>query len=309
MKLKQFTFLLIASIGISLTGKAQFDYKAQFITKALKTAKTICIVTNDIDPNMDKANAQLDEAVKKYWTATKPEFTNAKYSEIKNKKSAEIYFGIVRTINNGLYENKGPEWQAIYTLTFLTCEKGDKPKMDVIHPRIYLYKDFDELDIIYAVRLLNSYAEASIKGKYDNNLRVSTEMAPPLYRLSELNSGKLKNKILLLDKARIDKKLDEAAIKSIYPNKFKLVSHQEILDAVKSNDPQVAYFHSGIFFEDHTRAMMAAPLIIDAETGNMLSYSKVTSVMMIDTKNPKSFNPDPAVVTKGNLKGIVKNGE
>ncbi len=302
--MKLFHFTLIALSLSFFSAKAQFDYKAQFMTKALKTAKTICIVTNDLDPNMDKANQQLEEAVKKYWTATKPEFTTAKYSEIKNKKSSELYFGIVRTINNALYDNKGPEAQALYTLTFLNSEKGDKPVMNTTHPRVYLLKDFDELDVIWAVRLLNSYAEASIKGKYDNNLRASTGLTPPLYRLSELNAGKLKTKTLLLDKTMLDKKLDDATIKENYPHKFKLVSRQEMLDAVKNGTPQQAYFQSAPFIDDHTGSVIVAPVIMDTETGNMLSYSKVTSMVMTN-----SFNPKPAVATKGNLKEIVKNAE
>ena len=304
MRLKQLTIFAFALAGISFNAIAQFDYKAQFIRKELVPAKTIVIITNDVDPNMDKANTQLDEAVRKYWKATKVEFVNAKYSEIKTKKSSSIYLGIVRTINYALYDNKGPEGQTVYTLTFLSSDKGDKPQMNTAHPRFYFTRSFDELDIISAVRLLNEYAEASIKGTYDNGGRVATGMTPALYRLSELNNGKLKGKTLLLDKERLDKKLDESGVKEAYTGKYKIATRQEMLDAIKNNDKQYAYFLSEAFADYNIAGMLTAPVVIDAETGNMLSYSKITGGVMTN-----QFNPNPAAVTKGNLKEILKNGE
>src|ERR1041385_2085652 len=154
MELKHVTFLFFASVGACLSAKAQPDYKVQFIKKELATARTIVILNNDIDPNMEKANPQLDEAMKKFWSATKVEFINKKYSEARQSKDNEIYIGLVREINNGLYENKGSEGLAEYYLTFLRRDKG-KLVADVSCPDIHLYRNFSQLDIITGVRILS----------------------------------------------------------------------------------------------------------------------------------------------------------
>ena len=181
---KKFSALLICCFA-SFLCIAQFDYKAQFIAKEIKPAKTLCIINYDVDANLAKASGLVEDAVKKYWTATKPEFKTVKFSEIKDKKSDAVYIGLIRTINYGLHEDKGPEPKVVYAVAFLSCDKGNKPQLLTSHPRIYLTRQFDELDIISAVRILNTYADATITGKYDNNLRVATSVTPSLDRLSE----------------------------------------------------------------------------------------------------------------------------
>ncbi|HLP50063.1 MAG TPA: hypothetical protein VK154_04220 [Chitinophagales bacterium] len=299
----KFSSLLVCCF-LSFLCFAQFDYKAQFIAKEIKPAKTIYIINYDVDVNLAKASGLVEDAVKKYWTATKPEFKTVKFSEIKDKKSDDIYIGLIKTINYGLYEDKGPEPQVVYAVAFLSCDKSNKPQLHTSHPRIYLTRQFDELDIISAVRILNTYADATLTGKYDNNLRVATSMTPTLYRLAELNPGKLKAKTLLLDRAALDKKVDEATIKEIYTGKFKLVTRAEILQAVKDQDPQYAYYVSEAFRDDNISGVLTAPVVLDAQSGNMLSYSKITGGVMTN-----QFNPAPAPVTKGFLKEIAKNAE
>ncbi len=289
---------------LCIAGFAQFDYKAQFITKEVKQASTIYILQNTVDPDIAKANTMLEDAVKKYWTATKATFSTINLNNVIEQNPNSVYITIARTINRGLYEDKGPKDQTVFALTFVTCNKEGKLQLNTGHPRVYLLRNFDELDIISAVRLLNSYAEASIKGTYDNNLRVATGLTPTFYRLSELNKGELKNKTLLIDKTALDKKIDEAGIKEIYTGKLKLVTRAEILTAVKAGEKDIAYFISEAFLDDNVPGVMVAPVILDAATGKMLSYSKVTGAAF--TTN---FNPAAAVVTKGNLKEIVKNAE
>src|SRR5687768_2133128 len=129
---------LLALCLVCFTCAAQFDYKAQFIAKEIKPAKTIYIINNDVDANLTKGSGLLEDAVKKYWTATKPEFKTVKFSEIKDKKTSDIYIGLISTINYGLYEGKGPEPQVVYAVTFLSCDKGNNPQLVTSHPRIYL---------------------------------------------------------------------------------------------------------------------------------------------------------------------------
>lgn len=92
---------------LSIAGFAQFDYKAQFITKEVKQATTLYILQNNTDPDISKANTLLEDAVKKYWTATKATFSTVNLTNIKEQSPSSVYITIARTINRGLYEDKG----------------------------------------------------------------------------------------------------------------------------------------------------------------------------------------------------------
>lgn len=303
MKLKHLAFLLVATIGICNCAFAQnvFEFKANFIRKELAVAKTIVILTNDVDPNMDKANIQLDEAVRKFWKATKVEFVNKKISAVLKENTNDIYIGIVTVNTDDLFHGKPVYGKDDGRLSILYRNSKGGLSSDVSTSSVALYHGFDQLDIVTIVRLFNSYVDEVIRGVDDHKMRVLTNGIPPLfYKLTANHKGAIKSKTLLVDKDILAKKTTEQDLKEAYSGKLKVVSREEILGYIQNNSKEYAYVFS-IIVEDGSS--MSGSLILDTQNGYVLSYAKNSSVMI----NTSRF--DPIKVDKKTVKAYEENSK
>ncbi len=292
--------LLLASAA-----QAQFG-KASFLGNVVVPAKKIVLVQNDVDPALRDASKYAEEAMTKYWNATKVEFTTKKMSEVEKTKDKELYFGVFAMDDRKLFRpGKDSEKWMMYAVGFGERDKDGNLKVNLETEFLYIPKTYNELDVIWVVRIFNQWVTDGIKNKLPTDMRLSPGLAPPLYRLSETNAGILKTKTLLIDKALLSKKMDDATIKEIYPFPFKIVSEKEILEAIKTGDKKYAVFQSVTNYADETGGLISANVVLDAETGRMLSWSKVTEITVM----VKNIDPGRMLLSKSSLKEITKNLE
>jgi hypothetical protein len=117
-------------------------------------------------------------------------------------------------------------------------------------------------DIVEAIKRLQfSMSETMIRG----NLKVNFFVPQLIY------SKQLKDKILLVDKQVLKKKLDSKAFKSIYPYDFKFTDKKEIDEAILQNDSSKAYI-----IAPEERVGIFGHFICDAQTGKIYVYRHVS---------------------------------
>jgi hypothetical protein len=303
-------FLLSTAICLCQTSSAQgpFEFKATFIKKDVAPAKTIVVLANDVDPNLEKANAWLEEAVRKFWTATRPEFTSKKLSEVKTGTGEAIFIAITSGYTQDLINRKASDKSPApvykdgefgWKITFLYRDKKGNLVSDVSTPYTTLYHGFDQLDVITSVRILNSYFDEVIRGVDDKKMRALANGIPPLYyKLTANHKTELKSKTLLIDKDMLAKKTTEEDLKGSYTGKLKIASREEILGYVQSGSKDYAYTFS-IGVEDGSS--MSGSLILDTKNGHVLSYAKNSSMVV----NTSRF--DPVKVDKKTVKAYEDN--
>ena len=225
--------MLLFLSAVSLISVSQNSVGTPEQLKALLKTKTLVVYEED---PFSESNIQLKSAVEKNWKLTPFEFVDVETYE-KKRKSAEYSF---ITMDKIYYE--GDKTAARYNFLCLSLggnykSESDMPQLCTVpisyaeaEESTYAYKMGTMLDFIQNHILLTSknpdLKTSNIIDYYNNNL------------------SDLKDKVLYLPKEELESKINtEEKIRKIYPYKFKIVTYDDIENAIDNKVNDVVFLH------------------------------------------------------------------
>lgn len=231
--MKNFALLLSFLLMISGLAKAQEHLPKASDYVNFKKTRTLVVM----DPNtMSDFNFKIKDVMKKHWDITPFDFISE--DEFQKKKDDPSYsFLMTTTVTFDADKTK-----ARYTfLSLLMGEENAKVKnmTDLISiPLSYL--KVEDSNYAYKMDAFIRFIQDHVKLMIKDPSLISKN---PLQYYNK-NTKSLAGKTLLLTKADLQNTIDtEAKISKVYRHKFKIVSEEEIEEAIERMDPDVVFLH------------------------------------------------------------------
>lgn len=203
------------------------DYNHFFKTK------TLVVLEDNI---MCEYNDKIKEAVAQNWKVTDYEFISNK--EFEQKKSDPNYSFLVRSIVEFNKDKTGARYNFLSLLLGgQATEISDMPDLCSIP---LSYKDVNEESFTYKLSSLVQFVQNHI-----NLVRKKPEIiSENVLRYYNKNNAETKNKTIYLLASELDTDVNTIAeIRKVYPAKVKLVSPDEIEEAIRSQRKDVIFLH------------------------------------------------------------------
>lgn len=226
-------FILLAMICFEHIATAQ-DYvpTGQDMNKFMAT-KTLVVLENN--PMCD-FNLNIKDIMKKEWKITPFDFiTN---QEFEKKKMDPHYSFLMMTLVNFT----GDKTEATYRFLHLLMGGNYRTlkEMPDVCAIPLAYEGVDQENYIYKLSVLVRFMQDHVKRLQANPKLLTTN----IFKYYNENMGDIKTKTLYLVADEMSKEVNtEARIKRIYPYKFKIVTRDEIEDAINNRDDDVVFLH------------------------------------------------------------------
>jgi hypothetical protein len=271
--MRKLCFLIsVFTLSVLLKGQAPFPSKDEI--NQFMASKT-CVVLES-DP-FSFYNKFIKEAVQAYWKITPYEFIDVKEFNIRRLKPA--YSFIVLTETNFDKDKSNALFNFINLLQGKKVDKlGEAPEICAI-PLSYAGED----DIGYAYKLgiilsfMQKHAQMisedpSLTGR--KYLKYYNKFVPDVIKKTIL----VKQEDLSPDISTIER------IKAIYPHDIKIVTEEEIVDAIAKKTPNTVILHK-VGPVGEKKAGYCFKMLIGVDDANMYYYNQ----HLIDTKNPNGL--------------------
>ncbi len=229
----RFIIILVLFVVITCISFSQNSVGTPEQLKAFLKSKTLVVYEDD---PFSESNVQLKNAVEKNWKLTPYEFINVETYE-KKRKSSEFSF---LTIDKIYYE--GDKTAAKYN--FLCLALGGNYKSESDMPQLCTvplsYAEADESTYAYKMGTMLDFIQNHILITSENpDLKNSN-----IIEYYHNNLSGLKDKTLYLPKEELEPKINsEEKIRKIYPCKFKIVSYEEIENAIDNKVSDIVFLH------------------------------------------------------------------
>ena len=197
--------------------------------------KTKTLVVLDQNP-LNTYDSEIQEAMENEWTIT--EYETIKYDEFEQKRKDPQYSFLM--LVNIKYEND--KLNAVYKFLNLSLG-GDYFSMsqmpDIVSVPV-AYKNVDEDSYNYKLGILVRFIQNHIKLIYEHPEVISAN----IFKYYNDNKGDVKTKTLYLIPEELEPSINsKARISKIYPYSFKLVTSDDIREAIKNRDESVVFLH------------------------------------------------------------------
>ena len=197
--------------------------------------KTKTLVVLEEDP-FNESNIQLKTAVQKNWKLTEFEIISVDDYEKKKKNPAYSFL----TIDKIYYEGD----KAASKYNFLCLALGGNYKNDSEMPQLCTvplsYADADEATFSYKIATMLNFLQNHILLTSKNQELKSANIIDYYQK----NLSELKNKVLYVSKDELELSINtEDKFRKTYPYKFKIVTRDEIEEAIDNNNPDVVFLH------------------------------------------------------------------
>jgi hypothetical protein len=254
---------LVTQAGPTLATKQQVGM--------FKNSKT-CVV---LDAGVSFYNTPVKDAVQKYWKATEYEFIDQQ--EFAKRKTDTKYSFIV--LMEGLYDKDPGGVSYSYLSLVLGDPSGNLTKMPEFCSVPLFYTGDNDADYEYVIPSVIKLMQIHVKNLEKDRLPIS------LNGLKYYNKTDFKEKVLLLIKDKMAPNADsQEKIAAVYPNKFKLLSTDEIQKEISAS-PSNSIFHFHVGPPLGSGAGKCFEMIFDTE-GNLYYYN----FRKITNDNPDGFN-------------------
>lgn len=224
--------LLAVLMCVAFTSKSQLANCDQKDAANIKASKTYFILKTEKDDQDKYYNTFLQKYVTQFWNISKYEFVAADTIDkvILNNKA---YF--VTVFDEEIISNNG-----IINVSSIGIIRGGKAFKN--------YKHTDELAWVYIRKNTWEYAPrfANLIQVLQNTIAWKADAANKRKDIYESfnKQASLANKTLYLERTDLNEKLvDLTKLHKHYKYEFKIVDREELLKAVESQDPKVAYMH------------------------------------------------------------------
>lgn len=231
--MRKLLFLLIALLPIAgLQAQREYLPTAEDLEAFAKT-KTYVVL--DANP-MSEYNFEIRDAVEKYWNLTEYEFIDR--TDFDEQSTDETKSFLYMAIVN-FEKDKS---QTMYNFLCLSIG-GDYPTMgemkDIVNIPISFY-GVEEENFAYKLGTLVNFMQNHVKMISEDPGMVSQNV----FKHYNDNMADIQSKTLYLVKDELQKNIrSEAAIKDLYPYKFKFVTREEIKDAIMNKEEDIVFLH------------------------------------------------------------------
>ena len=228
---KRVLFLVV--VMFSYLGNAQEHIPTKANYDAFKDTKTMVVM--DINP-MSDFNFKIKDVMNEHWTLTEFEFiTEQEFEEMKGDPAYSFLVTTVVTFDKD-------KTKARYKfLSLLLGEDGrevrDLPDLCSV-PLSYLRVDDDSY----------SYKLDAFVSFIQNHVQLMTEnpglIKANVFKYYNKNIKSLKNKTLLLVADDLEPTVNtQKKIAKVYPYNVKIVTREEVMEAIESRNPDVVFLH------------------------------------------------------------------
>ncbi len=229
---KLFAILCTLLPVICLTAQREYIPTIEDLETFHKTKTYIVLQDNPISGY----NFEIRDAVEKYWDITDYEFI--KFDEFDRKtRFEEASFLYTATVS--FEKDKS---QTRYTFLCLSLG-GDFPSVEEMKDIVNIplsYYAVDEESYTYKLGTLVNFMQKHVRMITDDPELISQNV------LKEYNDNMIgvHDKTLYLVEDELEKSIgSEARIRSVYPHKFKIVTREEIKEAIMNKDENVVFLH------------------------------------------------------------------
>lgn len=264
--------LLILPLSVIINGQAPFPVKDEI--KQFMASKTCIVLEND---PFSSFNAFIKEAVKSYWNITPYEFIETKEFNIRRLNPA--YSFIVLTETNFDKDKSGSVFSFINLLQGKKVDKlNELPEICAIP---LSFAGEDDFGYSYKLGAILSFMQKHAKmisedpsltgRKY---LKYYNKFVPEVINKTIL----IKEEDLAPDISTIER------IKAIYRYEIRIVTEEEIVDAIAKKTPNTLVLHK-VGPVGEWKTGYCFKMLIGTDDANMYYYNQ----HMIDEKNPNGF--------------------
>lgn len=229
------TFALLILGAITFNAQAQQDVGKPEELQRFKNTTTMVVLENN---PMLEYNFKIKETVEKNWDLNKYEFITYSSSDYEAARKDETKSFLIR---NTVYNDKDKTKSKFeYLSIWLGGNYDFERQMPTIASVPICYAGVDEESYGYKLGLLCRFLQNHIKLTTENpNLNNKNILKYYNSQMADIH-----DKVLYLAKEELPADLNtEAKIKAVYPHKFKIVSRQEIEEAIDRKDPDVVLLH------------------------------------------------------------------
>jgi hypothetical protein len=271
--MRKIAFIIAAmAISFSLKGQAPFPSKDEI--KQFMASKT-CIVLES-DP-FSLYNKYIKEAVKTYWNITPYEFIEVKEFNVRRLKPA--YSFIVLTETNFDKDKSASLFNFINLLQGKKVNKlGETPEICAVP---LSFAGEDDIGYSYKLGVILSFMQKHAKMISEDPsltgrryLKYYNKFVPEVNKKTIL----VKQEDLSPDISTVER------IKAIYPHDIKIVTEDEIVDAITKKSPNTLILHK-VGPVGERKSGYCFKMLIGVDDANMYYYNQ----HMIDAKNPNGL--------------------
>jgi len=267
-------FLLLVILGLTFVIKGQAPFPSSSEIKQFMASKTCVVLEND---PFSAFNSFIKEAVQNYWNITPYEFIETK--EFNLRRLDPAYSFIVLTETNFDKDKSGSVFNFINLLQGKNVEKlGEAPEICAV-PLSFAGED----DFGYGYKL---GAILSFMQKHAKMISEDPSLTGRKY-LKYYNKfvPEVSKKTILVKEEDLSPEISTiGSIKAIYPYDIKIVTEEEIVDAIAKKAPDTLVLHK-VGPVGEWKSGYCFKMLIGADDANMYYYNQ----HLIDARSPNGL--------------------
>ena len=265
-------FLVVLSLSVVLKGQAPFPSADEI--KQFMASKTCVVLEND---PFSAYNSYIKEAVKNYWNITPCEFIEVKEFNVRRLNPA--YSFIVLTETNFDKDKSNS------VFNFINLLQGKKVNKISENPEIcavpLCFAGEDDLGYGYKLGVILSFMQKHAKMISEDPSLTGRKYLKYYNKFVPYVS----KKTILVKKEDLSPEVSTIeSIKAIYPYDIKIVTENDIIDAIGKKAPNTLILHK-VGPVGERKSGYCFKMLIGADDANMYYYNQ----HMIDEKNPNGL--------------------
>ncbi len=224
-------FFVVVMFGYLVKAQEHIPTKADY--DAFKSTKTMVVM--DVNP-MSDFNFKIKDVMNEHWSLTEFEFITEQ--EFENMKGDPAYSFLVTTVVT-FDKDKTKARYKFLSLLLGEDEREIRDMPDLCSvPLSYLRVDDDSYS--YKLDAFVSFIQNHVKLMTENPNLIKANV----FKYYNKNIKSLKNKTLLLVADDLEPTINtQKKIQKVYPHDVKIVTREEVMEAIERKDPDVVFLH------------------------------------------------------------------
>ncbi len=224
-------FFVVVMFGYLVKAQEHIPTKADY--DAFKSTKTMVVM--DVNP-MSDFNFKIKDVMNGHWSLTEFEFITEQ--EFENMKGDPAYSFLVTTVVT-FDKDKTKARYKFLSLLLGEDEREIRDMPDLCSvPLSYLRVDDDSYS--YKLDAFVSFIQNHVKLMTENPNLIKANV----FKYYNKNIKSLKNKTLLLVADDLEPTINtQKKIQKVYPHDVKIVTREEVMEAIERKDPDVVFLH------------------------------------------------------------------
>jgi hypothetical protein len=229
--MKKIIFLMVM-LGVTLYASADYKLTKEDLDHFYKTKTLVVIEENPLL----SYNAYIKQLIPQEWTITPYEFITVK--EFEEKRNDPKYSFLIMT--SVTFDKDKIQARYKFLQVLLGGDYFRVNEMPEICSVPLAYEGVDEESYVYKLGVFIRFIQNHINSLNQNNDLIGDD----LFKFYSKSKGDVQSKTLYLIADELSKDVNtEKRIKAVYHHKFKIVTRQEVEDAIENKDSTVVFLH------------------------------------------------------------------